>query len=449
MSIRILITLMAMATVAQADWPRFLGAGCDGKSSEAGLETDLSKVEVAWVHPRGESYSAPSILGDRLIHHGRFGDVERIECLDTATGKPLWADEVPTTYRDRFNYLSGPRASPSIEGGRVYTLGAQGILCCHQLTDGKRLWRRKLIEEFKLDTEFFGFTPSPLIEGDSVIINLGMGKCVAAFDKMTGKTQWVSGDQWGRSYASPVAATMHGQRVLLVFAGGESNPPVGGLLCIDPSSGKIHDRFAWRSPRHASVNASTPVVDGNRIFISSSYDVGGVMLEVLPDFTFKEVYRTKAYASHWATPILVDGHLYGFANNKLVCMDWKTGERVWRVVPKVGDAAFESPETGTYGASKYRPPPGEGGFGIGSLVHADGRFLCLGENGLLAWMKLTPEGCTILSSRRLFKADQTWTAPVLGDGRAYICQNLPGNGIEPGLICIVLKPIRQEQSDGK
>jgi outer membrane protein assembly factor BamB len=439
----------AALAVQAADWPQFLGSGRDGKSDETGLVTDLSKAAVLWTHPRGESYSAPSIAGNRLVHHTRIQvdsaqggrSVERVECLDAATGRVLWTDDAPVTYRDRFGYLSGPRASPSIDGNRVYTLGVQGTLSCHRLDDGTRLWRRNLMDEFDLDTEFFGFTPSPLVEGDSVILNLGMKKCVAAFDKLSGETRWVSGDQWGRSYASPVAATLHGRRMLLVFAGGESSPPVGGLLCIDPATGNITGRYPWRSPRHASVNASTPAVSGNRVFISSSYDIGGVMLEVQPDFTFKEIYRTKACASHWATPIAVGEYLYGFANNKLVCMNRATGERVWRTVPKTGEAVFQSLENGG-GAARYRPPPGDDGFGIGSIIYADGKFLCLGENGLLAWLDLSPEGCSVLSSVRLFRAEQTWTAPVLSNGRAFICQNLPDEDTPPRLICLDLMPRR-------
>lgn len=448
MTFRWIIILLLVTAAQAADWPQFLGAGRDGKSPETGLAQDLSKAKVLWSRPRGESYSAPSVVGDRVIHHTRYPvdsaqdgqGVETVECLDAATGELIWKDEVTVNYRDRFGYLSGPRASPSIDDGRVYTVGVQGILSCLQLTDGNLLWRRNLIEEFKLDTEFFGFTPSPLIEGDSVIINLGMKQCVAAFNKYTGKTLWVTGDQWGRSYASPVAATLHGKRMLLVFAGGESSPPVGGLLCIDPADGKITGRFPWRSRRNASVNASTPVVHGNRVFISSSYDVGGVMLEVQPDFSFKEVYRTKAYASHWATPIWIGDHLYGFANNKLVCMEWATGKRIWRIVPKIGNEIFQTLETSGGGGDRYRPPPGKDGFGIGSLIHVGGNFLALGENGLLAWMQLAPEGCTILASTRLFRADQTWTAPVLSNGRAFICQNLPDGSNPPRLFCVDLRP---------
>ncbi len=435
----LMLFVVWFAVPVQADWPQFLGATRDGKSAETGLATNLSAARILWSHPRGESYSAPSIYKGRLIHHGRSQNVEKVECLDAATGALIWSNETPTTYHDRFNYLTGPRASPAIDGDRVYTLGVQGVLSGLSLQDGRLLWCRQLMEEFAVGEDFFGFCSSPLIEGDALILNLGSGKCVVSLDKFSGATRWIAEDTWGRSYATPVAATLYGRRVLFVFAGGESSPPVGGLLCLDSATGKIYFRFPWRSPRYASVNASTPVVSGNRVFISSSYDVGGVMLEVQPDFTFKEIYRTKAYASHWATPILHNGHLYGFANNQLTCMDWETGTRVWREVIKLEGIESQAAAGSGRGADQYREPPGNAGFGIGSLIYADGRFLCLGENGLLAWLDLSPAGFRILSSVRLFNAEQTWTAPVLSDGRAYICQNLPDSENLSRLICLDLR----------
>lgn len=434
--------LIMLASSVPADWPEFLGSYRTGCSDDIGLLRDLSHLPVQWSVERGEGYSAPSIHGDRLIHHHRIGDEERVDCLDSSSGTVIWSVANPVRYRDRFNYSNGPRSSPAIKEGRVFTLGVAGLLRCLDLSSGAVIWRRDLKPEFGVSTEFFGFSCSPLVDDGRVLINLGFGKCAAAFDVNDGSTLWTSGDRWGRSYSSPVAATIHGRRVVFFFAGGESSPPVGGLLCIDPVSGEILDRFAWRSPKYASVNAQTPVVSGNRVFISSSYDIGGVMLEVQPDFTFKEVYRTKAYGSHWATPILRDGYLYGFFNNKLVCMDWNTGTRKWRTVPKI-PVPDQVAQAGTgRGADRYRPPPGKSGFGIGSMIYVDGRFLVLGENGMLAWMNLSPEGCSVLSYKRVFNAMQTWTAPVISDGCVYICQNLPDE--ESGgrrLICLNLKGV--------
>ncbi len=263
------LPILGIAVSVQSDWPQFLGETRDGKSAETGLTTNLPTARILWSHPRGESYSAPSIQNGRLIHTGRFQTLEKVECLDAATGVLIWSDESPTTYKDRFNYLSGSRATPAIDGDRVYTLGAQGVLSCLSLQNGRLLWCHRLMEEFGSGQDFFGFCSSPLVEGDSLILNVGAGKCVVVFDKFTGKTRWIADDPWGRSYATPVAATMYGRRVLFVFAGGESSPPSGGLLCLDPATGKINARFPWRSPRHSSVNASTPVVCGNRVFILS------------------------------------------------------------------------------------------------------------------------------------------------------------------------------------
>jgi len=437
---------------AARDWPQFLGPYRDGTTPGTHLldSLDPPRGEAAdplmvWATLRGESYAAPSIQGNRVVHFHRVRDDEVVDCLNAGTGKRYWVAGYPTTYRDRFNYLNGPRATPAIDGNRVYTLGAQGVLQSLDLTTGHLFWRRQIAEEFEINEGFFGFSTSPLIDGDLLIVNLGLGKCVAAFDKQNGALRWLSGTQWGRSYATPVAATVHGRRVLFVFAGGMTKPPVGGLLCLEPASGSVHFRFPWRSPRQFSANASSPVVSGNRIFISTSYDIHGAMLEVKPDMTFYVVYKTRAYSSHWATPILHDGCLYGFANNKLTCMRWATGERMWRRTLRLGDSGrgdlVEEDElpAGASGAERYRLPPGTTGFGIGSLIRADGRFLCLGETGLLAWLDLSSEGCRILSGRRLFSAEQTWTAPVLSRGLLYVVQNLPGGGDPPRLLCYDLR----------
>ena len=434
-----------------SDWPYFLGPAHNGISPETRLlerfdqpAPDKPDPLLVWALAKGESYCAPSIKGRRLVYFHRIGNRELIECLDAETGDLYWSHDYPTTYVDRYRYLNGPRAAPAIDGDRVYTLGAQGMLHCFDLLTGHMYWRRQLAEEFDLDQGFFGFSTSPLVEGDLLILNLGHGKCVAAFDKDKGQLKWLSGDRWGRSYATPVAATIHGKRVVFVFAGGMTKPPIGGLLGLDPHSGKIHFRFPWRSQRHFSANASSPVVSQNTVFISSAYDIGGAMLEIEPDLTHKLVYKTPSFGSHWMTPILHDGYLYGFANSILTCVEWSTGRQMWRQSIKLpvqgADDNASPPGTGR-GADQYRAPPGRRGFGIASLIYADGRFLCLGETGLIAWLDLSPQGCRILSARRLFTADQTWTAPVLSHGLLYIAQNLPDNDtkIPPRLLCYDLR----------
>ena len=274
---------------------------------------------------------------------------------------------------------------------------------------------------------------TPLVDGALVIVNVGGkgGPCVAAFDAATGRLRWGAGRQWGAGYASPIPATVHGKRVVFVFAGGYSRPPTGGLLCLDPSSGTIHWRLAWRSRRVASVNASSPVVVGDQVLISSIYDVGAALLRVKPDLACATVWRSREYASHWMMPIVRDGYLYGFAEHLLICLDWRTGRQVWRskvTWPAPAGAGADAPATV--------------GIGRGSLLWADGKFLCLGETGWLCWLDLTPKGMNVLARARLFRARQTWTAPVLSRGLLYVMQNAPDPFAHtpPRLLCYDLRP---------
>jgi outer membrane protein assembly factor BamB len=269
------------------------------------------------------------------------------------------------------------------------------------------------------------------VAGGLVILNIGgaNGPSVVAFDVATGRLAWGAERQWGAGYASPVPATLHGRRVVFVFAGGESDPPTGGLICLDPRTGTTHFRFPWRSGRIASVNASSPVVAGETVFLSSIYDIGGALLRVGPKLTYTVVYRTKDYAAHWMTPIVRGGCLYGFADAKLVCMDLKTGREIWSTKP-----------------TWLRPPDADGhrrkeGLGRASLLWADGAFLCLGEFGDLCWMDLSPKGMRITARAKLFHARQTWVCPVLSRGLLYVCQNEPDrrSGQPPRLLCYGLR----------
>ena len=215
----------------------------------------------------------------------RVGNQERVDCLHPETGAKYWEFAYPTKFEDRYGYNNGPRASPVIDGDRLYTYGAEGKLHCLRLQTGQVYWKRDIAAEFKIPQDFFGTATTPLIEGDLLIINIGVpkGPSVAAFNKVTGKMVWGAGDQWGASYSSPVAATVNGKRRVFVLAGGESQPPTGGLLSIDPASGAIDFSFPWRSRSYESVNASSPVVVGNQIFVSASYRTGGALVNALPD----------------------------------------------------------------------------------------------------------------------------------------------------------------------
>ncbi|HUG81065.1 MAG TPA: PQQ-binding-like beta-propeller repeat protein [Bryobacterales bacterium] len=422
------------------DWTSFLGPTHNAVSTETRLLKDFgdSGPMLVWVLEKGTSYTSPAIQGDYLVYLHRVGNAERVECLHPATGQMYWQFEYPTDFSDRYGYNNGPRASPVIDGDRVYTYGALAQLHAFDLKSGELLWKRNIAEEFKVPQDFFGISNTPLVEGGLLIINVGApgGPTVAAFDKLTGRMVWGAGDEWGPSYASPVPAVVHGKRRVFVFAGGESRPPSGGLLSIDPSDGKVDFSFPWRSRTAESVNASTPTVIGDQVLISASYQTGAVLLEVLPDFSREVVWTNFDFDLHFMTAIEKDGYLYGFDGRNepdagLSCIRLSDGKQMWRVEPEWKDTVNQ-----TGGRSKeltmstFR----------GSLMKVDGHFLAMGEWGHLLWLDLTPEGYKEISRTWLVKARETWALPVLSRGLLYVSQNSPSFDREPPrLLCYDLR----------
>jgi outer membrane protein assembly factor BamB len=421
------------------DWPRFLGPSHNATSTETRLLKNLpAKLPIVWEVKKGSGYCSPAIAGGRLVLFHRVGDEEIVECLEADTGLRYWRIAYPTSYRDRYGYNDGPRASPVIDGELVFTMGAEGVLHCLDLASGHVYWKRKIVEEFKLEQNFFGVGSTPLVEGNLLIINVGAagGPSVAAFDKKTGKMAWGAGDEWGASYASPVPATIHGRKRVLVFAGGESRPPTGGLMCLEPVSGKIDFSFSWRSRSRESVNASAPIAIGNQVFISECYGKGSALVEVNPDFSHKEIWTNADFGTHFMTPIHKDGFIYGIHGHgpldcPLVCIDAKTGKEKWRHEPE-----WEETVQTAAGPRKLKLS-----YNRASLLHVDGRTLVLTEHGHLLWIDLNPNGYKELSRTWLFLASESWTPPALSRGLLFICQNnaeMIGK-TEPRLICYDLR----------
>jgi outer membrane protein assembly factor BamB len=422
---------------ATGDWPAFLGPSHNAVSAETKLSRKMPPPLV-WEVPKGSGYASPAVVADRLVFVHRVGDEEVVECLHPETGARHWQHRYATAFEDRYGYNNGPRASPVIADGRVYTMGAEGWLHCLGLESGAVVWKRDLRATYKVRQDFFGTASTPLVEGALLIVNVGApgGPCVVALDRETGREVWRAGRQWGPSYASPVPATVHGQRRVFVFAGGESDPPSGGLMSIDAGTGRVDFEFPWRSRTHESVNASCPVVFDNKVFISASYRTGSALVEVRRDFTHRVVWTTQEFGLHFGTAIYRDGYLYGFDGRNepdasLACVDASNGKVVWREIP-------EWTETfGTGGRARQQVT----GPYRGSLLAVDGQFLCLGELGHLLWMNLSPKGYQEVSRARLFAARESWALPVLSRGLLYVVQNTrdPFEGIGPRLLCYDLR----------
>jgi outer membrane protein assembly factor BamB len=422
------------------DWVSFLGPTHNAVSSETKLLKKWPEggPTLVWELTKGTGYTSPAIQGDRLVYFHRMGNEAIVECLHPETGAFYWDFRYPTEFEDRFGYNNGPRASPVIDGDRVYIYGAEGKLFCLQLDTGQPIWTRDLSSEFQVPQGFFGISCTPLVEGDLLIINLGApgGPSVAAFDKKSGALAWGAGTKWGASYASPIPAVIHNQRRVLVFAGGESRPPTGGLICIDPSNGKIDFEFPWRSREFESVNASCPLVVDDKVFISANYSTGSALVKVQPDFTYEQVWSNKALGTHWMTAVHKDGYFYGFDghfenDSAFVCIDGATGKTMWRREPEWEEVIRIGGQEQRGMMSTFRA----------CLLHVDGSFLCLGEKGHLLWMDLSPNGFEINQRAWLFFARETWALPVLSRGLLYVSQNTPSSikREPPRLLCYDLR----------
>lgn len=336
------------------DWPQFLGPTRNGVTPETGLVETWPKKgpPVVWQREVGQGFAGPVVADGRLILFHRVGDDNVVECLEAATGKAVWKDAEPTSYSDRLGKGDGPRATPAIAGGRVYTLSQEGVLKCLDLKTGRKVWRRALHEDYTVPASWFGVGTSPLVEGKLVLVNVGGrdGAGIVAFDKDTGKEIWKATDQ-GASYASPVAATVDGKRYVFFFTR-------EGLVLLDPTTGKVCYRKRWRAKFDASVNAASAVVVGDHVFVSACYNTGALLQKITPE-NLVEVWKNDTSLScHFGTPVYHMGLLFGFHGRQeegavLRCVEWKTGKERWT----------------------------EPGFGCGEVILAGDHLILLSENG--------------------------------------------------------------------
>ncbi len=432
------------------DWPSFLGPNRDSKSPEKGIITDWKDggLRIVWQRKLGTGYGIGSVAKGRYYQFDRFVRKARLYCLNAETGKELWEFEYDTDYRDMLGYNNGPRCSPIIEGNRVYIFGVEGMLHCVRATDGKLIWKKNTEKEFGVVQNFFGVGGTPQIEGDLLVCMIGgsppgspglyasrgavdgNGSGVVAFNKFTGEVKYKFSDELA-SYSSMKIAKVNGRQTGFAFCR-------GGLIGFDPATGKSSFHYPWRSRKLESVNAMTPVVVGNEVFISETYEIGSSLLKVKMggyDLVWKDNdrVREKAMETHWNTPIHIGGYLYGCSGRDepdadLRCVQWKTGKVQW-----VEQLPLEIRERQT-------------------LMYVDGHFIVLGELGTLKLIKANPEKYELVSEVT-FRTDEPgtdpidggkpkllkmpcWAAPILSHGLLYVRGN-------DRLVCLELIPDKE------
>ncbi|KPK83018.1 MAG: hypothetical protein AMJ81_08590 [Phycisphaerae bacterium SM23_33] len=377
-----------------ADWPCWRGPRGDARPTIRGITTDFSKgLEKLWEvkdlcqGENSQSWSAPSIQGERLVVSGRHGDDDVIFCLNADTGKPLWRKSYPAP--GKIDRGSGPRATPCIDGDRVYTFGCMGHLACWGLADGKRLWMRQVEEEGGRRPEW-GHASSPLIYQDKVIVQGGGTALVAAFEKMTGKLAWKS--MTGQAaYAAPVLAAVAGKPQLIVF-------PAAGPAGLDPRTGRKLWTFPHTTPY--DMNCATPILVGETLFIASAVEKnrGGCRLLKLSAAEPEQLWHSQKLGDYHSDPVILDGYIYCFSgwpqgnSGALKCLRLADGEVMWSVR----------------------------GMGCGSLLYVDGRLMMMNNRGRLALLRPNPKGLEKLTEFQAIAGHPVWTTPVIARGKLYV-----------------------------
>jgi outer membrane protein assembly factor BamB len=385
-----LLPLIHTASQAQ-DWPQFLGPHRNGATTVSNLALRWPKEGPAqlWQRKVGAGFAGPVVSGGKLILFHRLADAETVECLDASTGKEIWKAAYPTRYRDDFGFDEGPRATPAIANGRVYTFGADGMLTCWDFKSGDQRWGVDTRKTFSAGKGFFGMACSPLVEGDAVILNIGghEGAGIVAFDISSGKVRWKATDDEA-SYSAPVSATFDGKRRTLVITR-------EALVALDPADGRVAFRFPWKPPMSASVSAATPLVAGDEIFISASYGTGASLLRFKEGGPEQIWSKDDVLSNHYATSVHRDGFLYGFDGRQeqgcdLRCVEWKTGKVRWS----------------------------EGGLRAGTVTLINDQLFVLTEKGQLIMAPASPDGFK-LAGRAQILPFVVRAFPAVADGKFF------------------------------
>lgn len=412
-----LILCLAPTLAHAEDWPQWLGPERDGVWRETGILARFPPggPTVRWRTPIGAGYAGPAVANGRVYVMDRLSGMkmkkggagqERVLCLDEATGKILWKHEYDCTYQ--VAYPAGPRVTPVVRDGKVYTLGTMGDLRCLDANKGELLWSKNFRDEYKAPTQQWGFSAHPLLDGDRLICIVG-GKAgaAAAFDKDTGKEIWraLPGDTAG--YCPPMIYDIAGKRQLIIW-----DPDA--VHSLDPSTGKVY----WSRPFSVSngLTIPTPRLEDNLLFVSSFYN-GAMMLKLDTEKPGAAVLwkgKGKGETSKltdglhclMSTPVMKDGYIYGVCSyGQLRCLEAATGKRIWETFQATG---------------------AEGRWANAFLIPHEDRYFLFDERGNLILAKLSPKGYEEISRAKILEPtnkaagrDIVWSHPAFANRSVY------------------------------
>lgn len=368
------------------DWPQWRGPNRDGISKEVGLVHTFPEggPNILWKQPIGTGFSGISVTGGKLLTMYAGKGEEFIVCLDARTGEQLWQVRSDAAYQNQFG--NGPRATPTVDGAVVFTLGGQGMLYALNLRDGSTRWQRDLKKDYQAIVPRHGIASSPIVEENLLIVNVGgaNGHAFVAFNKNNGREVWSSHDD-NPDYSAPIAATIDGVRQMIFLTG-------SAVVSVAPQTGEVYWTYPWIPQFY---NAVTPVlVDGDKLFVSTGAGKGAVLLQV----TTKEgkpqaspIWQSTVMKTNFSSSVVQGDYLYGFDNKTMKCINVMTQEEKWA----------------------------KRGFQQGSLIFADGQFIVLGERGKIALIEATPREYRETAVAKVLRG-RCWTVPALAHGILYL-----------------------------
>ncbi|MFT5187489.1 MAG: outer membrane protein assembly factor BamB, partial [Verrucomicrobiales bacterium] len=374
-----------ISTSLPGDFPYFLGPNRDNWVSGSLLAPDWHEQtpRELWRRDIGLGWSSFSVAGPYAYTMEQRGDEELTVCYEARTGSPIWVHSENARFSESMGG-DGPRSTPAIHQGHVYSLGAEGLLLCLDGLTGEMKWKRDTLAEAEQKNLTWAKSSSPIIVDDTVVITLGNSKdrSLAAFDCVTGEPRWREGEDRS-SYATPVLATLAGKRQIVALNG-------GGVSSHDPANGTI----LWSHKiGNASAHAASPLIIGDsQVLVSVGYGRGAWLLDITPEGA-TEVWQSNKFKTKFADTVLRDDHVYGLDEGKLTCLRLSDGKRAWR---------------GTR-------------FKHGQMLGVGDKLLIQAEAGEIAIVAAEPD-----EERILHKFDalsgKTWNHPVLA-GRLLLVRN--------------------------
>lgn len=394
----------AIVASSGTDWPTWRGANRDNHSPDTGLKSSWpgDGPELLWTfEDAGKGYSSPVIVGGRYYVTGSRDGKAEVICLDAGTGEELWSAEIGEDPEEGYNtgWGAGTRGTPSVSDGMIYAMDANGRMVCLSVEDGKEIWSADLVKDFGGKVPGWGYSESPLVDGDQVVVTPG-GKdgAIVALDKKTGEEIWRSeGLEDNAQYASLVPADVNGKRQYIQLF-------MNTLAGVDAGSGELLWSSEWPPGRTAVI--PTPIYSDGQVFMTSGYGAGCKLVQIDGEEA-EDVWENKEMKNHHGGVVLVDGHVYGFSDGGgLICLELESGEMAWN----------------------------EKGRDVqkGAVHYADGMLYCVDENeGTVLLVEASPNGYSEKGKFKLPKQTELrdgtkgkiWSHPVVVGGKLYLRDN--------------------------